>query len=646
MKKLILLVLLIGFFATAFSQSGIFKYRRNVHTGKMDMYYDQKAYIDAQGGGSGYWTLTGNQLSPDGAYTVSINDNDSLKIDTIAVIYNENGSAVDIQAIDANFNFDITSNGTLDLTHHYGFGWLNAGASNMTFEVDSDTNSIITMKTQGTLDGWDNKQIIIKSGKTGHSFGAYNSTLGISCDGNMTLNPNRITSGNRVDIDGELRVGANYNFVVLGTGVTNLHNNTIRVDGSSNEVGINDATPEYTLDNNGDFRTVEETYLDSTLFMAYLPLMDGDTFLVMSNDSIGYKIMQINESANGDTTIVYNIFKIKKDIYAVSAIFDSLFLQDLPIRTTIDTALGWSNDTVYKVPVSSFGGSGDGVFDLHSGGESATTVTGLDTINIGTGTDDNGMLRIWKELDQTWKKLWIDPSGNLSAYSTTGNAMTFGAYNSAYAPTIYYSGASGTTAGYRFGKTTTSNTGWAGYEGTPTGAYMNAMINNVSRMWIGQNGVHFGNDPGSTTWSLAVEENHTAYFGGNILQDAGHTLHIGGTVNNGYALEVEGTSRLDVHVHTPGTIADNDATPDVGTTPADVWTYNGTANSVTITDLDNPVVNAEYWIIGNSDTYTVTISDGGNFNLGAASRVLGVDDVLILYVQADNDYIEINFIDN
>lgn len=93
-----------------------------------------------------------------------------------------------------------------------------------------------------------------------------------------------------------------------------------------------------------------------------------------------------------------------------------------------------------------------------------------------------------------------------------------------------------------------------------------------------------------------------------------------------------------------GTIADNDATPDVSAN--NVWKYNGTANSVTVTDLDNPDVGATYTIIGNSDTYTVTIADSGNFKLSGASAVLGVDDVLILYCLADNYYIELSRSDN
>ncbi len=90
-------------------------------------------------------------------------------------------------------------------------------------------------------------------------------------------------------------------------------------------------------------------------------------------------------------------------------------------------------------------------------------------------------------------------------------------------------------------------------------------------------------------------------------------------------------------------IADNDATPDVSA--KNVWTYNGTANSVTLTDLDNAQVGAIYTIIGNSDTHTITINDSGNFNL-SANWTGGIDDVITIYVQADNDYIEISRIDN
>lgn len=89
-----------------------------------------------------------------------------------------------------------------------------------------------------------------------------------------------------------------------------------------------------------------------------------------------------------------------------------------------------------------------------------------------------------------------------------------------------------------------------------------------------------------------------------------------------------------------GTVADNDATPDVR--GANTFIYNGTANSVAPTDLDNPVAGNFYTIIGNSDTYTLTIADSGNFELSGSSAVLGVDDVITLYCKADNYYVEIS----
>jgi hypothetical protein len=98
-------------------------------------------------------------------------------------------------------------------------------------------------------------------------------------------------------------------------------------------------------------------------------------------------------------------------------------------------------------------------------------------------------------------------------------------------------------------------------------------------------------------------------------------------------------------VHVSGLIADNDATPDV--TGKDVWIYNGSANSVTVTDLDNPTVGTKYTIIGNSDTYILTINDGGNFSLsGGVNFSMGINDVIVLYCIADNNYIEVSRSDN
>lgn len=91
------------------------------------------------------------------------------------------------------------------------------------------------------------------------------------------------------------------------------------------------------------------------------------------------------------------------------------------------------------------------------------------------------------------------------------------------------------------------------------------------------------------------------------------------------------------------TIADGDATPDV--TGCRVLTTSANTGATAITDLDNPVVGAVYTIIGGSATNSSTIADSGNFNLNTAFTA-AVDDVIHIYVQADNDYIELGRVDN
>lgn len=86
------------------------------------------------------------------------------------------------------------------------------------------------------------------------------------------------------------------------------------------------------------------------------------------------------------------------------------------------------------------------------------------------------------------------------------------------------------------------------------------------------------------------------------------------------------------------TIADGDATPDVS--GCTVLTTSANTGATEITDLDNPVVGAIYIIIGGSATNSSTITDGGNFALSAGFTA-SVDETLTLFVQADNDYIEL-----
>jgi len=86
------------------------------------------------------------------------------------------------------------------------------------------------------------------------------------------------------------------------------------------------------------------------------------------------------------------------------------------------------------------------------------------------------------------------------------------------------------------------------------------------------------------------------------------------------------------------TIAADDTTPDVS--GGTVFVTSANTGATAITDLDNVEVGQVVIIIGGSDTNSSTIADSGNFNLSAAFTA-SQDDVLGLYVQADNDYVEL-----
>ena len=86
-----------------------------------------------------------------------------------------------------------------------------------------------------------------------------------------------------------------------------------------------------------------------------------------------------------------------------------------------------------------------------------------------------------------------------------------------------------------------------------------------------------------------------------------------------------------------------DATPDVS--GCRILTTSSNTGATAITDLDNPVVGSIVCIVGGSATNSSTIADSGNFALSAAFTA-GLDDNICLYVQADNDYIEMSRTDN
>ena len=132
-----------------------------------------------------------------------------------------------------------------------------------------------------------------------------------------------------------------------------------------------------------------------------------------------------------------------------------------------------------------------------------------------------------------------------------------------------------------------------------------------------------------------------------VTSDGVLTLENSGTIDNTTngtilitepTIDIVGALKLE-----QCTIADGDDTPDVAGCH---WlTTSSNTAPTAITDLDNPQVGAEYCIIIGNATNPSTLADSGNFALSAAWTP-GLDDIICLYVQADNDYIEISRSDN
>ena len=95
----------------------------------------------------------------------------------------------------------------------------------------------------------------------------------------------------------------------------------------------------------------------------------------------------------------------------------------------------------------------------------------------------------------------------------------------------------------------------------------------------------------------------------------------------------------DVIAHEVKTIIDGDTTPDIR--DANIFITSSNTGATAIVDLDDPTTGQIIIIIGGSNTNSSTIADAGNFNLSAAWTA-SLDDILVLFVKADNSYIEIS----
>lgn len=148
-------------------------------------------------------------------------------------------------------------------------------------------------------------------------------------------------------------------------------------------------------------------------------------------------------------------------------------------------------------------------------------------------------------------------------------------------------------------------------------------------------------DQGTKTQYYGIGINNTTQdiikdnviYGNNIApMDIGTlgTLYIKN--NNGYTLSATALTA-------------DDTTPSVGVTNSQgkyIFTIPDNTVATAITDLDNPPIGKTVTLIGLAcPTNCATIADSGNFNL-TAGWTQATDASITLYIQADNDYIEVS----
>lgn len=309
------------------------------------------------------------------------------------------------------------------------------------------------------------------------------------------------------------------------------------------------------------------------------------------------------------------------------------------LNTIIGYSAGQSTTTSNNIYVGyqAAQNSTAGTQNIYIGRETGKSSTGSNNVLMGyqsgnalTSGGNNVFMGTLTGSDMTNSSYNTFIGDNAGGTSTTGNQNTYVGHEAGWRSSASYNTYIGNRAGY-LATTGSSNTclGEGAYYSNTTGS------NNVII------GYRAGYNTTASTGNVFIGfQAGSPETGSNLLyiENSGSTSPlIWGDFTNDQ-VKFNGTQ-----IESDGTIADNDATPDVS--GANVWTYNGTATAIVVTDLDNPVVGAIYRIIGNSDTYTISINDGGNFNL-SGNWVGGIDDVLTLYVQADNDYIEISRSDN
>lgn len=288
---------------------------------------------------------------------------------------------------------------------------------------------------------------------------------------------------------------------------------------------------------------------------------------------------------------------------------------------------GYNNTGVGKQAlgsaVSMIGGTAIGANTLPVATGNYNTAVGAESQNKMVGGSYNSSLG--------FQSLYTNVSGNYNTaigqgagYLNTGSNNTFMGWRAGY---LGGATSSNIMIGYRAGynETGSSKSYWA----SDSTSWANGMASGSKLLWYAD-------------MSNAAKSNHFM----NIFAK----LSIGAAKNPNTALEVTGSAVVTGYIKSGiGSIADNDTSPDFS--GYNTFEYQGSANSVSIVSIDNHVVGCYYTIIGNSNTYTITVVDGtpgggDSFNLAGGNWVGGNDDVLVLYCISADNFIEVSRSDN
>ncbi len=137
----------------------------------------------------------------------------------------------------------------------------------------------------------------------------------------------------------------------------------------------------------------------------------------------------------------------------------------------------------------------------------------------------------------------------------------------------------------------------------------------------------------SATWGQVKERMRITYEG-----DVGI-----GTTSPAAKLDVNGAAKARRFIHSVVTLDPDDTAPDASS--GDVFITSANTRPTALTTLQNATTGQIVRLIGGSDTNSSTVADGGDFRLSAVWTA-GLDDVLILFVKADKQYVELGRVDN